>query len=75
MNQIQSEDRLKKTLKKIEGLDSREEKRVREELKKDLSGGLTREEIKARTRELSRKAGDRIEPSEAKRVREKLLEE
>jgi hypothetical protein len=66
-------DKFRKALRKILELSDKEREYAEEAFKEELSGGLSKFEIKERCRKLKHKAGDLLESSEVRKIKEKLL--
>jgi len=62
-----------KALQQISALSPKERAYVKEVFKDDLKGGLSKFEIQKRCSQLMHKAGDSLESSEVRKIREKLL--
>ncbi len=62
-----------KALHQISALSPKEKAYIKEVFKSSLGGGLSKFEIKKRCGQLMHKTGDLLEPSEVKKIRDKLL--
>ncbi len=67
-------EKFRKALQKISELSDKERAYVEEVFKEELGGGLSKFEIEERCRRLKHKAGDILESSEVRKIKEKLLE-
>lgn len=66
-------DDFRKALRRIPELSDKERAYVEKAFSGALGGGLSEFEIKSRCSQLMHKTGDLLEPSEVRKIREKLL--
>lgn len=66
-------DKFRKLLYQIPELSDKERAYVKEAFSDVLGGGLSKFEVKKKCGQLMHKAGDPLEPSEVRKIKEKLL--